>query len=136
MQIMNIQILQEVKTSRSQNINGVSDDLLTEGNDAVSTNMTDRRTIRVGGELRLGLVSLRAGYSNQTSFYDNPSDFRSGSTTISGGIAYQTKKYGLNLTLSNTTHGRKDWVHPFAANDLVTTDITQTNIILGAQFRF
>lgn len=124
------------KTYELIRFNSVSDNDLVDGNTDANNFFTASNTLRVGGEIKLGLVSLRAGYSNQSSIYNDPDDFRSGIQTISGGIGYQTKKYSVDLTYVTAKHSREDWVHPFASADLVSTTNTRNNILLGTTIRF
>lgn len=124
------------KTYEGSRANAIDNSDLTQGNNDVEQFMTGKTALRAGAEVRLGVIALRGGYVTQSSFYTNASQFRSLQNTISGGIGYQTKKFDLNLTFSTSNYTRQDVVHDFALNNTVEKEITRSNIMLGANFRF
>lgn len=123
-------------TYETSNITSISQNDLEAGNSDINSLMKASSTLRFGAELRFGLIYLRGGYSNQTSIYSNEEDFRTQLTTYSGGIGFQTKKFGIDLTFVTSEFGRLDYVHPFANDNLVNTSNTSNNIVLGTTIRF
>lgn len=123
------------KTYETSSFNALDEQDLTDGNTDVSNLMTSTNSLRIGGEIKLGLLFLRGGFVNQSSFYQSGDDYRADQQTISAGLGYQTKKYNLDLTFSSAKYSRQDWVHPFASGDLVNTQNTRNNILVGATFR-
>lgn len=124
------------KTYETSRISSISQNDLEGGNTDINSLMTASNTLRVGGELRFGLIYLRGGYSNQTSIYSDQDNFRTQQTTYSGGIGFQTKKFGIDLTFVTSEFGRLDYVHPFANDNLVNTVNTSNNVVLGTTIRF
>ncbi len=119
----------------------VLEDDLQSSNSVLSSVMKSSQAIKVGGEYRVGPVMLRAGYGFRQSFYQNPEDFKSDQSTISGGIGYQNQDFSIDLSYSRSVFSRQDYVHPFYINnnggeELVDSDMIRSNIVLGVGFRF
>jgi hypothetical protein len=126
----------ESRTYDRDRANSLFDSELVEGNNDVSEFMTGRTTIRLGGEFRTGPIALRGGYVKQSSFYNDASLFRGDQTTLSGGIGLLTKRFDINITYARANHSRQDLAHPFASDQLIETDVTRNNFLIGANFRF
>lgn len=120
----------------TSSFNSLTQNDLEASNTDINSLMISTNTIRLGAELRLGLISLRAGFSNRSSIYNEAEDFRSNQKTISAGIGYQNKKFGLNLSFVNSEFSRQDYVHPFAGDNLVNTKNISNNLVLGTTIRF
>ena len=56
-------------------------------------------TLRVGGELKLGMIALRCGYSFMSNPYNEPNDATM--NTMSAGFGYKTKHYVFDLGYAN-----------------------------------
>lgn len=84
-------------------------------------------TFRLGGELKLGMIALRAGYAYMGNPYEEPND--AALNCISGGIGYKTKYYSFDLAYSNV-HG--DRYYQFY--DKSIAKIARTNHLVQASF--
>lgn len=124
------------RTYETSGFTSISQNELEDGNTNINTLMTASNTLRIGGELKLGLIFLRAGYSNQTSIYVDGDNFRTKQRNLSGGIGIQTKKFSIDLSFVNSEFGRLDYVHPFANDNLVTTSNVRNNLVIGTSIRF
>lgn len=121
--------------------NNTSEADLNNANADILAFMQNTNTFKLGAEYRLGLVSMRAGYNFRESMYRNPEGFKSNINTFSAGLGYQTRSFGIDVTYSNSQYNRNDFVHPYlqsgdANDELVDSDATLSNILLGVTFRF
>ncbi len=124
------------KAYETSNFSSLSQNDLEDSNTDINSLMVSTNTLRIGAELRLGLVSLRAGYTQRSSIYQDPENFRGQQKSLSAGIGYQNKKFGIDISYVNSEYSRQDYVHPFAGDNLVNTQNISNNLVIGTNIRF
>lgn len=85
---------------------GFEDDLLyeTNMNNMLESLFRAAHTLRVGGELKLGMIALRAGYSMMTNPYNEPND--AAMSTLSFGLGYKGKNNSFDIAYANIAGDR------------------------------
>lgn len=104
-------------------------DLLCENqlNSVVEDLFRAAHTLRLGGELKLGMLALRCGYSFMSNPYNEPND--AAMNTISAGFGYKTKHYLFDLGYANIrTNGNYQFY------DGAIASIEKSNHIVQATF--
>lgn len=84
-------------------------------------------TFRLGGELKLGMIALRAGYAYMGNPYQEPND--AALNCISGGIGYKTKYYSFDFAYANISGNRY-----YQFYDESIAKIARTNHLVQATF--
>lgn len=118
----------------SNSVGFTSDDALAATNQyqplAQATN-----TFKFGGEYRIGHLFLRAGFQQRQSQFTNEQDYISDSYTNSFGLGYKNEDWGISIAYARTLWEQAHVAHAFT-NDLVFTDVIQSNVVAGINFRF
>ncbi|MEE0910530.1 MAG: hypothetical protein UIQ51_07090 [Bacteroidales bacterium] len=85
---------------------GFENDLLyeTNMNNLVESLFRAAHTVRLGGELKLGMIALRAGYSLMSNPYNEPND--AAMNTLSFGFGYKNKNNSFDVAYANISGNR------------------------------
>lgn len=107
--------------------------------------------VKLGGELRFGPGYARAGYQYRTSNFQNEDNFRTGSTSISGGLGFKKGSFGIDLAYVVTTYSQNYLSHPYLAyavdngagiedfntdRAIVQNDVSIGRLVLGVNWSF
>ncbi len=107
--------------------------------------------IKIGGELRLGPVYLRAGAQHRASNYINPEDYQGALNMFTGGIGYKKGRFGFDLAYIHSAISQTYLAHRYLAYQvdngigqedvnidraLVQNDITKGSVVLGFNLSF
>ncbi len=88
-------------------------------------------TLRLGGELKLGMIALRAGYANMSNPYNEPND--AALNCISAGVGYKGKNYSFDIAYSNISGNQNYQMYDGAiANISKSNNLIQ--LTFGARF--
>lgn len=101
---------------------GFEDDLMYETNlnNMVENLFRAAHTLRIGGELKLGTIALRAGYSNMTNPYIEPND--AALSTLSFGLGYKTKNNSFDIAYAHIGGNRNYQFYDGAIAAISKTD--------------
>ena len=99
-----------------------------EQNKIVETTLKSAGTLKIGGEYRLGRLSLRAGYFNQESISKKTNDLSNGS---SFGLGYDFGGSALNLTFSNLFFERSEPMYQTGLNNRIKLSKNQFQFLVS-----
>lgn len=119
--------------------NSISDNDAEISNLDIESVMSASNTLKAGLELKFGHFSLRGGANFVSSFYENADDFRSEQLTISGGVGYENSDWGVDLSVSNSSYQRQDYIHPYldkSGRSLVENNFNLTLVTTGFHLKF
>ncbi len=104
-------------------------------NSAIKQTYQNAANVRIGGEIRLDEIALRAGYG----FYGNPyQDFNDGAAqSASLGVGYRSKGFYIDLGAQYMFLQDPDQTHTLArTNDIPTAVIATNNVQIAATMGF
>lgn len=115
--------------NRSVSYSGPTNYDFSTNNQLVSQYLTPTNQIKVGGELKLERLSLRAGVG----YYDSPFKKMEGSAasaavSISGGLGYNFDSFSIDFGLANTSFTRDYYTGGNASPATVKNGLTSANI--------
>ena len=94
-------------------------------NELINTKLKSAGTLKIGGEYRLGRLSLRGGYFNQEVINNTSVDLSKGT---SFGLGYDFGGSALNFALSNLVFERSE--------SMYQNGLTDPIILIKDQFQF
>ena len=103
-----------------------------EQNKIVETTLKSAGTLKIGGEYRLGRLSLRAGYFNQESINKKTNDLSNGS---SFGLGYDFGGSALNLTFSNLVFERSEPMYQTGLNNPIQLSKNQFQFLVSLSLK-
>lgn len=104
-------------------------------NKTIQNNFTTQHNIRLGGEVRLNPIVLRAGYAIHTSPFE--SGVNDGArTTLSTGIGFRDKNFFLDFAYYYTQYAEKYYPYSAQLTEAVNYDFKRNSFALTAGFRF
>lgn len=112
-----------------------SDPSFTSENDFIADQLGVVNTYRLGGELRIDEVSLRAGYRYEESPYES-GDIIGDLTGFSGGIGYNFGGSRLDLAFSRTEQDVNTFLFDSGINSSAMINRINTNVTLGYTLKF
>nr|WP_299486199.1 aromatic hydrocarbon degradation protein [uncultured Allomuricauda sp.] len=112
-----------------------TDPNFTSENDFIASELGVVNTYRLGGELRIDEVSLRAGYRYEQSPYEN-GDIIGDLNGYSGGIGYNFGGSRLDLAFSRTEQDVNTLLFDSGINSTAMINRINTNITLGYTLKF
>ena len=103
-------------------------------NDAIQNSFRAQNNIRVGGELRLNPINIRAGYA----LYGNP--YKSGinnteRTALSFGIGLREKNYFFDITYLHSNYNQKYYLYNPALIEPTKQTFTTNTVLMTLGFR-
>ncbi len=131
--------LTQSKTYVSTNSFNVIEGDIEKGGDVYTGVVQEISTVRVGGEYRIHLISLRAGYNYRQSQYKDEPAYATAIKTWSTGLGFRTKQFIIDLAFSQSKYGQTYRVHPFLDNNdriNATSDFVKNKFTLGIIYRF
>ncbi|MDC6366751.1 MULTISPECIES: OmpP1/FadL family transporter [Flavobacteriaceae] len=112
-----------------------SDPSFASENDFIASQLGVVNTYRLGGEVRIDEVSLRAGYRYEESPYEN-GDLVGDLTGFSGGIGYNFGGSRLDLAFSRTEQDVNTFLFDSGINSAAMINRINTNVTLGYTLKF
>ena len=103
-----------------------------EQNKIVETTLKSAGTLKIGGEYRLGRLSLRAGYFNQESINKKTNDLSNGS---SFGLGYDFGGSALNFTFSNIIFERSEPMYQSGLTDPIQLSKNQFQFLVSLSLK-
>jgi hypothetical protein len=100
-------------------------------NDGIKDVYRKTGNLRIGGEYRLGAISLRGGYAHYGSAYAESEANKDASySLISAGIGFSQKKFYMDLCYSHMMHEEQYFMYP-SANVVPSVNESNTNKFLA-----
>ena len=103
-----------------------------EQNKIVETTLKSAGNLKIGGEYRLGRLSLRAGYFNQESINKKTNDLSNGS---SFGLGYDFGGSTLNFTFSNLVFERSEPIYQSGLTDPIQLSKNQFQFLVSLSLK-
>lgn len=108
----------------------------TEANSVINNNFTQTHNFRVGTEVVLGIIQVRAGYAyNMSPFTEGVND--ASWEVISGGLGYRTAEFFIDAALSYNLTGQDYYLYSSQNYQAqATLDNSNYNFIMTVGYRF
>ncbi len=108
----------------------------TDANNVINNSFTQTHNFRLGTEIVLGVMQVRAGYAyNMSPFNEGVND--ASWDVISGGVGYRTPEFFIDAALSYNRSGRDYYLYSFENYEAqATLDTKNYNFILTLGYRF
>ena len=111
---------------------GNGDDNFINKNKIINSTLKSARTLKIGGEYRLGRLSFRGGYFNQGSINKKSTDLSKGT---SFGLGYDFGGSALNFALSNLVFERSESMYQTGLTDLIELNKDQFQFLVSYSFK-
>lgn len=107
-------------------------------NDAIRNKYTSTSNIRIGGELRLSPLSVRAGFALYGNPYGPAVSNDGKRTSVTGGLGYRDKddRFFIDAAYVRTMSSEKYYLYSSDFSNPVTNNGTASNIVLTVGFRY
>ncbi len=125
----------------SINFRGMTSDdinIIADNNQEVANNFKKAYNYRIGGEIKLEQLMLRAGYGIQGNPYKNLSDSQFNTKIVSAGLGYRVKNYYMDLSYQqiNGHSDLKPYVLNNGAEPVASVNTKRNNILMTFGMRF
>ena len=111
---------------------GNGDDNFINQNKIINSTLKSAGTLKIGGEYRLGRLSVRGGYLNQGSINKKSTDLSKGT---SFGLGYDFGGSALNFALSNLVFERSESIYQTGLTDPIELNKDQFQFLVSYSFK-
>ncbi len=121
---------------RSSNFSGKEGVDLSESNVLVKNSLSAGHLAALGGEYRIGPLSIRGGFRWQSSPYQgNFDDLLTAQHTYSLGLGYRTDKFYVDLAAAHQRYDQQDWLYDARFISPSSVSLTNTTVMLSVGIR-